>query len=93
MNYNSTRNAALQVMAAQAIAQGISEEGGLFVPQSFQKADLNDMLGLDYIGRAEYVLSRFLTDFTPEEIKACAESAYGGGKFDDNTPRTGRVSR
>ena len=86
MNYNSTRNAALQVTAAQAIAQGISEEGGLFVPQSFPKADLNDMLGLDYIGRAEYVLSRFLTDFTPEEIKACAESAYGGGKFDDNTP-------
>ena len=85
MNYNSTRNAALQVTAAQAIAQGISEEGGLFVPQSFPKADLNDMLGLDYIGRAEYVLSRFLTDFTPEEIKACAESAYGG-KFDDNTP-------
>ena len=32
MNYNSTRNAALQVTAAQAIAQGISEEGGLFVP-------------------------------------------------------------
>ena len=30
MNYNSTRNAALQVTAAQAIAQGISEEGGLF---------------------------------------------------------------
>ena len=86
MNYNSTRNAALQVTAAQAIAQGISEEGGLFVPQSFPKADLNDMLGLDYIGRAEYVLSRFLTDFTPEEIKACAESAYGGDKFDDNTP-------
>lgn len=85
MNYNSTRNAALQVTAAQAIAQGISEEGGLFVPQSFPKADLNDMLGLNYIGRAEYVLSRFLTDFTPEEIKACAESAYDG-KFDDNIP-------
>ncbi len=46
MNYNSTRSAALQVTAAQAIAQGISEEGGLFVPQSFPKADLNDMLGL-----------------------------------------------
>ena len=78
MNYNSTRNAALQVTAAQAIAQGISEEGGLFVPQSFPKADLNDMLGLDYIGRAEYVLSRFLTDFTPEEIKARSEERRVG---------------
>lgn len=93
MNYNSTRNAALQVTAAQAIAQGISEEGGLFVPQSFPKVELTDMLSLDYIGRAEYVLSRFLTDFTPEEIKACAESAYGGGKFDDNLPGAGRVPR
>ena len=38
MNYNSTRNAALQVTAAQAIAQGISEEGGLFVPPKIKTA-------------------------------------------------------
>ena len=86
MQFFSTRDHNRVVSASQAIAQGLSDEGGLFVPQSFPKVDLNDMLGLDYIGRAEYVLSRFLTDFTPEEIKACAESAYGGGKFDDNTP-------
>ena len=37
MNYNSTRNAALQVTAAQAIAQGISEEGGFLFRRASRK--------------------------------------------------------
>ena len=32
MLYNSTQNAAEVVSSAQAIAQGISKDGGLFVP-------------------------------------------------------------
>ncbi|MBP3703967.1 MAG: threonine synthase, partial [Clostridia bacterium] len=56
MMYTSTRNPALHVSAAQAIAQGISEEGGLFVPESFPAAKLQEMLDLDYIGRAKYIL-------------------------------------
>ena len=78
MNYNSTRNAALQVTAAQAIAQGISEEGGLFVPQSFPKADLNDMLGLDYIGRAtalKYVYFRRAYRET-RPVRGCYRQTY-----------------
>ncbi|MBO5252618.1 MAG: threonine synthase [Clostridia bacterium] len=86
MKYTSTRNPELHVTAAQAIAQGISEEGGLFVPESFPAADLNEMLHLDYIGRAKYVLSRFLTDFTEEEIAECAELAYAAEKFEFDTP-------
>lgn len=35
MLYNSTQNAKEVVSAAQAIAQGISKDGGLFVPQEF----------------------------------------------------------
>ena len=86
MHYKSTRNDALRVTAAQAIAQGISEEGGLFVPESFPTVELGALLGLDYIGRAKAILSRYLTDFTEAEIAECAERAYGAGKFDDNTP-------
>ena len=33
MKYNSTRNRSVSVSAAQAIAQGISADGGLFVPE------------------------------------------------------------
>ena len=86
MMYTSTRNPALHVSAAQAIAQGISEEGGLFVPESFPAAKLQEMLDLDYIGRAKYILSRFLTDFTEEEIAECAERAYSAEKFENDSP-------
>lgn len=86
MMYTSTRDPSKRVSAAQAIAQGISEEGGLFVPESFPAVKLEDMQKLDYIGRAKYVLSLFLTDFSEEEIAQCAELAYGGAKFDDSLP-------
>ena len=33
MMYNSTRDRSVLVTAAEAIARGISEEGGLFVPE------------------------------------------------------------
>lgn len=86
MMYKSTRNAALRVSAAEAIAQGISEEGGLFVPESFPKIELSEMLGLTYIDRAKYVLARYLTDFSAEEIAECAEKAYAAEKFSADTP-------
>ncbi|MBQ1985227.1 MAG: pyridoxal-phosphate dependent enzyme, partial [Clostridia bacterium] len=85
MMYTSTRNPELHVSAAQAIAQGISEEGGLFVPESFPKASVDEMLNLDYIGRAEYILSRFLTDFTEDEIAECAKLAYAAEKFENDS--------
>ena len=56
MNYNSTRDKSRVVTASQAIAQGISEEGGLFVPQEFPKYSLEEikaMCELDYRGRAK----------------------------------------
>ena len=48
MEFTSTRNNALRVSAAQAIVQGLSEEGGLFVPTSFPKLDVSEVLDLDY---------------------------------------------
>ena len=46
MLYNSTQNAAEVVSSAQAIAQGISKDGGLFVPQEFPKYDENTLKAL-----------------------------------------------
>ena len=39
MEYTSTRNNALRVSASYAIANGISTEGGLFVPTEIPKTD------------------------------------------------------
>ena len=86
MEYVSTRGKAEKVSSAQAVLQGIAEDGGLFVPTEIPKADaafLESLTGLSYAERAKKVLSLFLTDYTEEEIARSIEGAYGGGKFDD----------
>ncbi len=88
MNYVSTRDKKVKVTAAQAISQGISVEGGLFVPESFpkfEKKDFEILCGLDYVGKAKYVLKNFLGDFTEEEIDYCVKGAYTGS-FDNEQP-------
>ena len=88
MNYVSTRDKNNKVSSAEAIAHGISKEGGLFVPESFPKlsnTDFENLKKLDYIGRAKYVLKYFLTDFTGEELDYCVNGAYTGS-FDEDKP-------
>ncbi len=89
MLYNSTQNNGKVVSSAQAIAQGISEDGGLFVPQSFPQFsmdDIKDMLPLSYQDRAKRVFECYLTDFTKDEISDCVEKAYTKEKFDGDNP-------
>ncbi|MCL2638055.1 MAG: threonine synthase [Oscillospiraceae bacterium] len=79
MNYNSTRNSAIKVRSAEAIIKGLSDEGGLFVPESIPKFSASDMkyIGkMNYAERAQLVLKKFLTDFTDDELKSAAQAAY-----------------
>lgn len=88
MNYISTRDKSIKVTAAKAISQGISVEGGLFVPDTFPALTQNDFAEiskLDYVGRAKYILKNFLNDFTEEEIDYCVKGAYTGS-FDNEQP-------
>ena len=74
MQYQSTRDKTQKVSASQAILQGLSAEGGLFVPEQLPKLSepmLERMIGQDYIQRAQTILEGFLTDFSPEEIESC----------------------
>ena len=71
MQYLSTRDSKCRAESTQAISRGISAEGGLFVPETLPSITLDtiqSMTGMSYVERAKYVLSLFLTDFTPEEI-------------------------
>ncbi len=84
MYYKSTRNAELKLKSAEAIKKGLSEDGGLFVPEkipALTKAEFTKMITMSYIERANLVLKKYLTDFTAKEIAACTEGAYGGNKF------------
>ncbi len=89
MNYNSTRNNNTVVSASQAIAQGISEEGGLFVPQSLPRYTMDDIKAMsetDYKGRAKKIFRDFLGDFTEQEIDESVEAAYTAEKFGSENP-------
>lgn len=87
MYYKSTRNSSVNVSSAQAIAQGISKDGGLFVPSEIPSLSLDEIKSLgdkSYSERAFFVFSKFLTDFTDAEIKYCVENAYNDKNFDTN---------
>lgn len=89
MLYNSTENTNEVVSSAQAIAMGISPDGGLFVPQEFPQYSLDtfkELLSLDYQGRAKKVFADYLTDFTAEEIADCVDKAYTEEKFESKNP-------
>ena len=85
MFYKSTRNSSIRVESAAAIAKGISEEGGLFVPESIPALsmdELKSLAGKTYAQRAAYVFSKYLTDFTEAELVYCTESAYSTKNFE-----------
>ncbi len=89
MKYNSTRDKSKVVSASQAIAQGISEEGGLFVPQELPQYTMDDIKALlaeDYRGRAKKIMGDFLSDFTKEEIEESVDAAYTAEKFGGENP-------
>lgn len=72
-----------------AMKEGLSSEGGLFVPDSFPKltdADYSFLVGATYIKRAAYILHQFLDGFSLEELEEYCEKAYGNQKFGDGEP-------
>ena len=88
MQYKSTRNKGIAVSSAEAIKKGLSSEGGLFVPESFpavSKDEIKDLANKTYRERAYFVLSKFLTDFTDEELSYCIDNAYTKQKFETDT--------
>lgn len=85
MNYRSTRNSSLKVTSAHAITKGLSDEGGLYVPDSIPQLSKDEILAMcdmSYADRAFEVFSRLLTDFTADEIRHCVDSAYNDKNFD-----------
>ena len=85
MYYKSTRDSSLQVTSAAAIAQGISADGGLFIPSEIPTMTIDELKALadmTYAARANVVCGTFLTDFTPEEIAYCTSNAYNTKNFE-----------
>ncbi len=84
MYYKSTRDSSVNKTSAEAIVQGISVDGGLFVPSEIPSISMDEIVKLgdmSYAERAAYIFSKYLTDFTDVEIKYCTENAYNDKKF------------
>lgn len=81
--YNSTRDNKIQVKASEAILKGLSDDGGLFVPDHIPALpkSLKELSGMTYQEVAYEIMSLYLTDFTEEELKSCIANAYDS-KFD-----------
>ena len=87
MLFTGTRSKSA-VESAFAIASGLASDGGLFVPMEFPpitKEEFAAMVDMDYCSRAALVLSKYLTDYSAEEIRYCVEGAYKGS-FDNDQP-------
>ena len=69
--------------SSEAIAQGLSNEGGLFVPESFPQVDVKALCELDYPAMAAAVIKEYLTDYSQDFLTEAARKTYGdafGGK-------------
>jgi threonine synthase len=89
MNYVSTRNNNVKMTSAGAIVRGISADGGLFMPEKIPAVSNVELLKLSemsYIERAKLILSKFLTDFTEQELDSCVKGAYAAEKFGGEEP-------
>ena len=83
MKFFSTRDHDHIVTASQAIAQGLSDEGGLFVPERFPQVDVRALCQLDYPTLAAAVVSEYLTDYSKDFLAEATRTTYGeafGGK-------------
>ena len=83
MNFFSTRNKSNQVSPSYAIAHGLAADGGLFVPETFPALSREEIMAMteqDYAHRSAYVMAKYLTDFTFEELLQYTTKAYA--RFD-----------
>lgn len=84
MMYVSTRGQGGEVTASQAILQGIASDGGLYLPKSIpliDDAEWRQLCRMNYRQTALWVLSRFLTDYTPAQLEQCVAGAYNTQNF------------
>ena len=80
MRYISTRGAEKEgVSSAYAIKTGLASDGGLYMPIDIPTLSLSEILTLaeyDYPTRAAKILSKYLSDYTEDELLEDARNAY-----------------
>ncbi len=85
MKFQSTRDSNQEKFtSAQVIRKGLADDGGLFVPESIPTLtadEITSLCGMDYAHRAAYILGKYLTDYTQEELLLDCQAAYHESSF------------
>ena len=76
MNYHSTRNQREIIDSAQAVLNGLAPDGGLYVPQTLPKVDVQSILKMDVYAMATAIIGSFLPDIP--NMEQLVEKAYRG---------------
>ena len=88
MVYVSTRGEAPAKRFTEILLEGLAADGGLYVPESYPKADLKAWRALSYRDLAFVILSRFIDDVP--DLRQLVDRSYTKATFgsDDITPLT-----
>lgn len=89
MKYISTRSKIKPITSAEAILQGLASDGGLFVPEKIPRVTLEEIDALrkkTYEQRSAWLLGKYLTDYTEDEIGECSELAYNWFDISSRVP-------
>ena len=79
MHYISTRGTASPKRFTEILLEGLAPDGGLYVPETWPKADLAAWRNLGYPELASHILSRFIDDIP--ELQALVRRAYSARRF------------
>ena len=96
MMFFSTRDSEKKMFkASEVIKQGLASDGGLFVPESIPSVSLEEIQELtkkSYPEIAADILSKFLSDYTYDELLEDAEKAYCQSSFPDGAAPLKKVT-
>ena len=85
MTYTSTRSKdPISVTSAEAIKRGLAPDGGLYMPTeipSLSTDEIRELIALSYPERAAFILGKYLTDYSYDELIADCNAAYGEDRF------------
>ena len=87
MKYISTRGYEGKFSAQEAIIKGIAPDGGLFVPESIPVLtddDIEQMKNMQFCEISARVLSKYLDDFSEDELLGYTREAYSEEKWGEN---------
>ena len=77
MEYISTRNNKKTFKFKEVFIKGLADDGGLFIPKSIHKVDINELRDLEYNDLAKKIIYPFIGDFMTEaELGKIIEKSY-----------------